>query len=252
MNKPVTHSRNDIDTMIRKISDKIGSRALGLSIMASSPIIKGFSSEGNLTESAHEPNSGLRSGARTIILPQIIGTVITRNSTKRCSAFIIFLMGAPRSNYELPTDSARRTPRQNEDFLPDDVEAGSFIARSISGHELTTAAGNFRKLKQESSPSVLYSPRNMSNSIWDSIYDSAHAFGKSVQDTYSQYFRDPSSDNEPASSPGLLQPQNEIGFSFSPAGLLLPYHLGVMRYLCDYGIINETVSTLSAVSDVFS
>lgn len=40
-------------------------------------------------------------------------------------------------------------------------------------------------------------------------------------------------------SPLRTTMRSPIGFSFSPAGLLGPYHLGVLSYLCEANVINQ-------------
>ncbi|EAN32251.2 hypothetical protein TpMuguga_04g00897 [Theileria parva strain Muguga] len=46
--------------------------------------------------------------------------------------------------------------------------------------------------------------------------------------------------------------KSDIGFSFSPSGFLMPYHLGILSHLCDYNIINCTVPLSGASSGSLS
>uniref|UniRef100_A0A3B0NBA0 Phospholipase, putative n=1 Tax=Theileria annulata TaxID=5874 RepID=A0A3B0NBA0_THEAN len=46
--------------------------------------------------------------------------------------------------------------------------------------------------------------------------------------------------------------RSDIGFSFSPCGFLMPYHLGILSYLCDYNVINCTVPLSGASSGSLS
>ncbi|BAM41662.1 conserved hypothetical protein [Theileria orientalis strain Shintoku] len=45
---------------------------------------------------------------------------------------------------------------------------------------------------------------------------------------------------------------SDIGFSFSPSGFLIPYHLGVLSYLCEHNAINCTVPIAGASSGSLS
>ncbi|UKJ90030.1 hypothetical protein MACJ_003288 [Theileria orientalis] len=45
---------------------------------------------------------------------------------------------------------------------------------------------------------------------------------------------------------------SDIGFSFSPSGFLMPYHLGVLSYLCEHNAINCTVPIGGASSGSLS